>query len=350
MNNTTEVANSNDPTGLEAALDKAWETSKPQETPTEAPEQTPTQPEETETTPEAEAGEKPPTERARAPNGQFATAKQGATPEAEPTQPSEKAGSAAPQVAQAPKTLPVDVREAWGKAPKPVQDYLLKREGEVTRVLNETAEARKTHQAFSDLTAPYRPYFSAPPMQVVEGLLQTALTLRTGSQDDKAQLIANMINAQGIDLERINARLSGQAPQQQPQQFRDPRLDEFLQRQQQEQYYRQQRQSTSAQAAVEAFRKTAEFLDDVRDDMADRIHAASARGVEMTLADAYDAACWANPKVRAVIQGREADKAKATAARARATGSIKTNPAPPIRPGRDTSIDSLLDEAWAAQR
>jgi hypothetical protein len=58
-------------------------------------------------------------------------------------------------------------------------------------------------------------------------------------------------------------------------------------------------------AAVQEFSAKAEFLDDVREDMADLLEGAARRGVALTMEEAYDRACHMNPDIRRVLQQRE---------------------------------------------
>jgi hypothetical protein len=69
-----------------------------------------------------------------------------------------------------------------------------------------------------------------------------------------------------------------------------------------------QQQQETAENEVVAFGENAEFLADVRMDMADLIDMASKRGQSMTMQDAYNKACVLNPQIQAVLQQRQQHK------------------------------------------
>jgi hypothetical protein len=107
---------------------------------------------------------------------------------------------------------------------------------------------------------------------------------------------------------------------------------------------------------VEAFTSTAEFMDDVREDVADMMELASRRGVALTLEDAYNRACKLHPEVSQVLQQREAAKAanalQASTQRARAaSSSVRSQPTAAAPAATDDSIrGSLLASIAATQR
>ena len=65
-----------------------------------------------------------------------------------------------------------------------------------------------------------------------------------------------------------------------------------------------QQQVQQANSEVAAFGKNAEFLNDVRHDMADLVDMAHGRGQTMTLQDAYNKACALNPQIAQVLEER----------------------------------------------
>jgi hypothetical protein len=94
----------------------------------------------------------------------------------------------------------------------------------------------------------------------------------------------------------------------------------------------QQRSQHEGAQAVEQFQATnPEFLDDVRQGMAVRMEMAAKAGRAVTLQEAYDSECWANPDVRTILQKRQqAEAAKAQTASTQqariAASSVKSNP------------------------
>lgn len=191
---------------------------------------------------------------------------------------------------------------------------------EVVSTLREAAGAKRFAETFSQALAPYTGVLQAEggnPVQTITGLLQTAQALRG---PDKEAVMARIIKQFGGNIEKLAAHLDGvAAPQgqqgQQPPEYRDPRVDQLFGTLQQVAAQRQQATATKAQSDLDAFREKAEFLDDVSGHMSVLLHDAAARGQGMTLQEAYERACWADPEVRVYFQRRQAaEAAKATTA------------------------------------
>jgi hypothetical protein len=139
-----------------------------------------------------------------------------------------------------------------------------------------------------------------------------------------------------------------QAPQQQPAQFKDPRVDQLLQTM-------QQREAAQAEDRASRFAEAPghEYFEDVSDEMVGLIETWKAQGKDHTsdaaLERAYRIACQANEEVAKVIAQKEAAKSAATAQaatqRARNAGSsVQSRPATPSpRPatGDDRRADIL---------
>lgn len=294
-------------------------------------------------------------ERPRGPDGKFVPkAKVEAakpTPEAEETPTAHaKAETAQPgakpaaptEARRAPQSWRPAAREKWAALPTEVQEEALRIDGEVRKVLQESAPARKLAQAFNETVAPYRALLTGEPLQVVGNLLQTAAQLQTAPPAQRGALVAQIIKAYGVDVQTVADALDGQAPAQaKPQEHRDPRVDQLLA--QLEQQKAAQRQSWVSEA--ESWLEKQEFAGDVREDMGHLMAAAAQRGVEMTLEQAYNRACWGNDEIRQVLQQREDAKRRQTAqaatAKAKAVGSsVRSTPAG-VKPTR--SGDSVLD-------
>jgi len=101
---------------------------------------------------------------------------------------------------------------------------------------------------------------------------------------------------------------------------------------QQAQFAQQERVTQEAQSEVEQFLTRAEFGEDVREDMADLMEAASRRGQNVTLEEAYRKACILNDHVRSVLQGRlqaqDAHQTTQAAQRARSAAVSVSGAAP----------------------
>jgi hypothetical protein len=222
---------------------------------------------------------------------------------------------------RAPASWRPDIREHWGSLPEPVRAEIQRRETEVARTLQETAEARKTAEAVMKTIEPYQAFIKAEnsnPLQAIDNLMSTAARLRTGTAPELAQLVAGIVSQFGTGrfgngfIEMLDSALSGQTPKQDPQQVameqvlnqRLAPVQQMLTQFQQAQLAQQQQATQAAQTEVSTFLQRAEFGNDVREDMADIIEAAQRRGQNISLKDAYKKACMMNDTVRSVITQR----------------------------------------------
>jgi hypothetical protein len=211
-------------------------------------------------------------------------------------------------------------REQWSKIPRNLQEKVMDREKELNSLMQSTVDARKTHSEFEQLSNRYGSVMSSiagnTPMDRVSSLFDTVSNLRTGSNIQKAQIIADMISSFDVDINTLDSAIVGAAPSQQNQQQSDiermisDRFAPFEQQLGQQNAYKQQQETQQQEAAVSEVQKFAEtaegeFLQDVRYDMADLIDMANARGQYPTLKEAYDKACILNPEIQATLKARE---------------------------------------------
>jgi hypothetical protein len=272
-----------------------------------------------------------------------------AGPKSQPRQQGEKA----------PASWRPDVREHWGALPETVRSEIQRRETEVARTLQETAEARKTVEAVMKTIEPYQAFIKAEnsnPLQAIDNLMSTAARLRTGTAPELAQLVAGLVNQFGTGrfgngfIEMLDTALSGQTPKQDPQQLaieqvlnqRLAPMQNMLTQFQQAQLQQQQQATQAAQSEVSTFLDRAEFGNDVREDMADIIEAAQRRGQNMSLQDAYKKACLMNDNVRSVlsqrVQSRGAQQTTSAAQKAR-SAAVQVSGAAPMGALRQESTD-----------
>lgn len=248
---------------------------------------------------------------------------QGKFKQAAPAQPDITPGpKAAPKTDKAPASWRPDVRSHWSTLPEPVRAEVARREQEVQRTLQETAEARRYIDQVNKAFAPYEAYIRAEganPLQVIDNLMGTAVRLRTATGPELAQLMAGMVQQFGTGrfggnfIGMLDSALAGVAPQQdsgtaQIQQAIQQQLapvQQFMSQFQQAQVAAQQRVQHQAQSEVEAFLSSADYGQDVREEMADLMEMAARRGRELTLQQAYEQACQMNPAVRSAMAGRQ---------------------------------------------
>lgn len=234
-------------------------------------------------------------------------------------------------------------REEWGKLPASVRKAVANREAEVNKVLQNTAEARRTQEYMGRVTSTFGGVMAAEgyksPAEAIEGVLQTVSQLRLGTAAQKATILADLVGRYGVDIGMLDEALAGSAPSGDPTSLNfEKMLDERLAPITQTLQGFSNSQQTQMQVArdksasdLEEFSKTAEFLQDVRFDMADIIDLATKRGQQLTIQQAYDKACALNPQVSAVMAKRAeakklADAQKDIDAKKNASSSINGKP------------------------
>lgn len=257
-------------------------------------------------------------QRERDENGRF-------KPKEEGIQPGPKSGPRQNAGERAPASWRPDVREHWAQLPETVRSEIHRREVEVQRTLQESAEARKNYDAVMRTVAPYEAFIRAEgsnPIQAIDNLMATAAKLRTGTAPELASMVAGIVNQFGIGrfgngfIQALDSALAGQSPVVDPQQAameqvlnqRLAPVQQMLTQFQQAQQAQQERIAQAAQSEVETFLDRAEFGNDVREDMADIMETAARRGQNISLADAYKKACLMNDRVLGVLRARQQAK------------------------------------------
>lgn len=259
---------------------------------------------------------------------------------------------------KAPQSWKPAERETWAKLPPEAQRAVDRREREMQAGFEDAAEAKRQWGAFREAVAPYEGMLRGEgmdPIREVGNLLQVAQAMRTAPPQHKAQIIANMVKSFNIPIDVLDSVLAGDGPPQgQPGPAMDPRammaqvkqeLMADMQRQ------RQQGQSQRSAQDIATFGAKSEFFEDVRNDMGDLMAGAAARGVALTLDEAYNRACRADPKIWEILQQREAAKnvanAQASTQRAKAAStSIKSQPAAQMNGVQAKTTRDAVEQAW----
>ena len=275
--------------------------------------------------------------------------------------------------AKAPASFKAFAREDWAKTPPSVQAEVQRREKEVQTALQQAANARQYGDAISRTISPFEAMIRAEqagrgeqynPLRTIESLLGTAALLRTGTAQQKAQLVAKIVQDYGMgdraSLELLDAAVANalggkaQPPQQQqvqqrPQEFRDPRVDQMIRAQQQQGQARVQQ--TVQQFAADPKH---DLFPDVREMMGDLIEVAARRGLTMSLDDAYGKAILMHPDTAKIVeQRRQAESVRtvrAATSRSRvAASSLRPAPGTPAKKqDRNTNGNDLGNDIRAA--
>lgn len=209
----------------------------------------------------------------------------------------------------------VEVREEWKNIPDSVKAHLHKRDQHVNNMLQDGADNRKMGEGLNNIASSYKAIMDAEgvssPLQAVDGLFKSVATLRMGTQQEKAAKIAQFVNLYGVDINALDNALVGNGdanaevdPMAAMIDERMAPVNQLLETMNQNKLAQDQQSQTNTQNNIAEFGKTAEFLDDVRDDMADLLEGASKRGYKMTLQQAYEKACAINPEISNVMAQR----------------------------------------------
>ena len=271
-------------------------------------------------------------------------------------------GKPTPEGVNAPIGFSPEAREAWKSVPDVVKAQINKRETEITEAMANTGEYRRTHTALTNLAQSYAPILAAEgaesPMAAVEGLFRTVAELRVGSPQQVAQKMADLIGHYGVDIKMLDGALSGQ-PVASPEEDRiakmlEERLAPFqsmMQNQQKQSETQQQQSAQAVQTELAEFAKGAEFLNDVRNDMADLIELASRQNRVMSFEEAYKKACALHPEVSKVVEKRASDAAlisgkQKTTAKTNASSALRSNGAAVTQGGGDQSLRGTINSIW----
>lgn len=279
---------------------------------------------------------------ARGPGGRFA-AKAGDKPTETATPAPPNGAATAPPAAKrpAPQFIRPTVREKWDAVPPEMQEEIERFARVTGQAVQLHASHRKTAETWEKVLLPYRPHIQGDPVQWADNILRTAVQLQTAPRQQRAQMLAQMVRQFDVDVNELDGALVAgpgqtQQPQAQPQEFRDPRFDQFLS-------MWQGQQQESVDRDLDAFAKDAEFLDEpmpdghgtIREQVADLVDMAEKRGdvkrmgLAAVLKRAYSVAVAAHPTVSEAVQQRKEAAARAerdaqTAHAKAAASSVRT--------------------------
>lgn len=268
-----------------------------------------------------------------------------------------------PTTLQAPGGWGPAVREHWASLPPQVQEHIVLREQQMQRWANDTAPLRNAGEQFLRAIEPYRMVIQAEgvdPLTAISNLMQVGQTLRFGTPNEKAQVIAQCVQTYGVDIQTLDSVLAGVVPPQgAPQQINvqaevqralAPLMQAVQQRQQQAAYQTNEEARNELIAFVED--GTHEFVGDVRTIMADMIEVAARYGQDLPLQEAYDRACALHPEVSKVImarqQGVNAQRLTQNAQRAKAAAVSVRGSAPAGKPDGHHEPSSIRESIEAA--
>jgi len=205
------------------------------------------------------------------------------------------------------------VREKWNSLPREVQEEVLRRESDGMRLIGSVGPKIRLADEVAAHLAPFQEQLASAgvaPEALLNDMFTSVKMLSSGSPQERAEVVANIVQSYGVDLRTLDAILTRRI-QMPPEVFEAQQLaaraNAVLQQQSSQQNHESALAAERALAAFAADPKH-EFIADVRDLMADLIESGRAK----TLEDAYSAAVWANQDTRKILLQREAQSRAAT--------------------------------------
>jgi hypothetical protein len=274
------------------------------------------------------------------------------TPPASPEQPPV---TATPQELKAPAQWKPQVREKWNTLPREVQEEVLRREGDSMRLIGSVGPKIRLADEVNSHIADFLPRLQeagVPPSAFIGDIFTSVKSLASGSPQERAEVVANIVQSYGVDLRTLDAILTQRiqaGPNDAAARQAMAKAQVIINQQKQGIQHQTELETEKTLAAFAADPKH-EFLDDVRELMADLIEAGRAQNLE----DAYAAAIWAHADTRKILLQREAQtraaaKGQRAVAARRASAAVHGAPSTtgnPVNPNlslRDT-IAAALDE------
>lgn len=248
-------------------------------------------------------------------NGRF-TAKADKAEKVEEEAPQETTETVEPIAEPQETTIPPELQRlgvrkeaaaAIAKDPVVMQEFI-RRSEEMHRGLENYREKAQVGDTFQRAIAPYMQSIKESglePVSAVQALFSADSMLRSGSPQQKAQMLHKLARDYGIDMQQ-----AAQEPQQNfdPQVFGlQQKLTQMEQWIQQQTLAREQQEAQTLNSEITRFASQPENVhyEEVRNDMAGLLQAGMANGLQ----DAYEKACYANPTVRAKVLAQQQAKA-----------------------------------------
>lgn len=245
----------------------------------------------------------------KTPDGELPTKTQGSE--------DKNAGDGVPDapLVKAPAGWTPEAKVAWESLPDIAKKQIIQREKDFTTGIQRNNDSARYGQTIKQVLAPFQAVMQmegADDVTAIHSLASTAAQLRMGTPREKAGIVAELIKAYGVSVQELDDVLSGEttgvSPEDQRlQQMLDSRLAPITQALSGFEAARNQSaQSTMGRvdAEIAEFEAKAEFLDDVREEMADFLEMSAKRGRDMTMQQAYDLAVSARPDLAKITAER----------------------------------------------
>jgi hypothetical protein len=166
--------------------------------------------------------------------------------------------SDAPTRAEMPKSLRLELKDHWEKAPAELQQAIAQREADFERGINTYKSRDAEAKAITELFQPYEWMLrneNATPATAIGPLLQTAALLRTGTPQQKSHAVAQMIQQFQIPLDQVASYFGGEQPQPQDNQYNQlaQQVQQLTAHITQSQYQAQKQNESRALSVIQQF-------------------------------------------------------------------------------------------------
>jgi hypothetical protein len=282
-------------------------------------------------------------------------------PDHEETQPAES-----PSLDRAPKSWKAGPRDKWATLDPDIRAEVHRRERESGRAIAEAGPIKKFAQSFQEVIQPHAERYRGSglqPLQVVANLMQADHYLASAPMPDRARFMAKLISDYKIDIQALDAALSGGDPASEPMSRVEQLISEklapiqgFVQTEQQRRQQMVQYEQDRAQTGIEAMAQdnaTYPHFDLVVQDMADIMEMNAKRKIYISPQEAYKRAVAMNPDAQAAEQGRAGQQRAQSAhdAATRSLGaslSVSGSPAGLKQKVEPSDLRGTIEAAWEA--
>jgi hypothetical protein len=200
-----------------------------------------------------------------------------------------------------PGSLTPALREKWKDVDPRFQKFFTDREREIANTMNETVEARRIANSFKDIATPYESMlrkFGITAEQHTKELFNLSHGLNSGTPQERATIIYNLIQHFQPDAGTLEQLFNGQQPVQQVQQPAAVDVEAEVQRILAEREVETVNRQAENILTHFASKPGHEYFDDVKVTMGKIIDAGLVEGSgEQLLENAYELACSRHPEI-----------------------------------------------------
>ncbi len=246
-------------------------------------------------------------------------------------------------------------REMFAKLTPDAQKFMMDRFQGMEAAHTQRSQEIAPIRGFMEQWNPYFQHIGADPGIAMNQVMQAEYMLRTGTQEQKRDVLRQLINDYGIEG-------PGEGGENAPP--HDPRVDQLAQQMQElahrnnaQAVHAQNAQMQAANNAIHSFTSAKNedgtlahpFFGDVQVDMERLAQADIDSGRQPDLKDLYERACWANPTVRQKLLDMQKTADAKEARRKRHAGSSVSGAGSRRAEQRSDDLEKILSDEWDRQ-